>query len=56
MQIKKIFNGTIAQKLIQKGFKVIRFEKNLKNPIFTVFVFEKTKEFEETLLSITLKK
>ncbi|MFA6708401.1 MAG: DUF5659 domain-containing protein [Fusobacterium sp.] len=53
MKIKKIFSLKLANELMRKGFDIVGYEINLKNPILKVFHFEATKELSEAMTEIT---
>jgi hypothetical protein len=48
--MKKIFKLWLANELVNRGLKVVKYEVNTDNPKLKVFVFEDTKE-----LSVALK-
>lgn len=53
--MKKIFTLWVANKLINRGFKVVSSEINLSYPNLKVFIFEDTVELRQALGEITNK-
>ena len=49
---KKIFSLKVANQLINRGHKIIRYEVNTMNPKYKVFVFLKTNNFKNDLDNI----
>ena len=49
MKYKTIFAAGLARKLIKDGFIVIDIKPNNRNEDKTVFIFEKTDEFERAM-------
>lgn len=47
-----IFDAKIARKLLKKGFVVIDIKPNRENTDKSIFVFENTEEFKQTLSQI----
>ena len=49
-----IFNQTIAAKLMLKGFKLIKVDKDKNNPYLNVYLFVKTDELLKSLEQIKI--
>jgi hypothetical protein len=47
-----IFDAKIARKLLKQGFVVIDIKPNRENTDKSIFVFENTEEFQQTLTQI----
>ena len=47
-----IFDAKIARKLLKQGFVVIDIKPNRENTEKSIFVFENTEEFQQTLTEI----
>ena len=47
-----IFDAKIARKLLKMGFVVIDIKPNRENTDKSIFVFENTEEFQQTLTQI----
>lgn len=47
-----IFDAKIARKLLKMGFVVIDIKPNRENTDKSIFVFENTEEFQQTLAKI----
>lgn len=46
---KVVFSKELANKLVNKGFKLLKTEINLKDPKFKVFVFEYSDGLEKAV-------
>lgn len=55
MALYAIFNIRVANKLEKLGFKVIKMDKNHKNPRYMVYYFEDSVSFREALRPIIIK-
>ncbi|WP_102400477.1 DUF5659 domain-containing protein [Haloimpatiens massiliensis] len=55
MEIKKIFKKSMAINLIRMGNELINTEPNLKNPKFTVFIFNKTRKLLKDITQLNLE-
>lgn len=55
MHLFSIFMPTVAARLKEMGFTLIKTEKNLKNPKYLVYKFEDTPELQMALNKILRK-
>lgn len=55
MEIKKIFKKSMAINLIRMGNELKNTEPNLKNPKFTVFIFNKTRKLLKDITQLNLE-
>lgn len=46
-EVKRIYNLSLAQDLIEKGFRAVRLERNEKESGKVIFVFIETDEFNK---------
>lgn len=53
MQTKRIFKKSLAQKLSDRGNKLIKIEKNKYNPNYKVYIFESTFQLIEDVFTLT---
>lgn len=53
--LKKIFSLRIATELIKKGYEIVDYKPNLKNPKLKVFIFRVEKDFEKDLSELLNK-
>ena len=55
MALYAVFNMKVANELVKQGFKVIKMDKNRKNPRYMVYYFEDSVEFREALHPLITK-
>lgn len=55
MALYAVFNMKVANELEKQGFKVIKMDKNRKNPRYMVYYFEDSVEFREALHPLITK-
>lgn len=53
MSKKRIFNKTIALKLIERGCTLLDLERNKYNKNYQVFIFHNTPKFKEILAQLS---
>ena len=56
MALYAIFNMRVANKLEKLGFKVIKMDKNRKNPRYMVYYFEDSVELREAVRPLITRK
>lgn len=55
MALYAVFNMKVANELEKQGFRVIKMDKNHKNPRYMVYYFEDSVEFREALHPLITK-
>ena len=56
MALYAIFNMRVANELEKLGFKVIKMDKNRKNPRYMVYYFEDSVELREAVRPLITRK
>lgn len=56
MKEKIIYTRSIANKLVQAGFPVVRVEENPNKPDFDCYVFAETADFKKAFTNIVNQK
>jgi len=56
MALYAVFNMKVANELEKQGFKVVKMDKNHKDPRYMVYYFEDSVEFREALHPLITKK
>lgn len=51
-----IYTKELAYKLRECGFKIVRTGINKNHPQFDTYIFENSKDFQDTLHKLTIKK
>lgn len=56
MALYAVFNMKVANELEKQGFKVVKMDKNHKDPRYMVYYFEDSVAFREALHPLITKK